>query len=332
MRIRASSLLSQIFLFFFEASLVLFSATIATAYSVTLSCDPNEEPYLEGYKLYYSEESPCPPYFSVGKYPERILADPLHPMFEIIDLDKDLTYYFVLTAYDKFGNESDYSNIVSVLNGKGETIICSSMRLINPNGGEIIPSGSLYTIDWDAPVQAEKVKLQYSLNNGKDWKTIQKGIVEKTYNWQVPLFKKNKNRCLVRITAYSASNRKIGVDKSDAQFKVEKSDAQNKMEVVTITSPNGGEILNTGNVVSIDWNTHQNIKTVARVELKYSLKGGKKWKKIETITGDNPGTYIWILPTFHKAKDRCMVKVLLKDGKGKTLGKDTSDTYFRIEP
>ena len=45
------------------------------------------------------------------------LADPLNPRAVITDLESDVTYYFTVTAYDTEGIESDYSNIVSVLNG-----------------------------------------------------------------------------------------------------------------------------------------------------------------------------------------------------------------------
>jgi hypothetical protein len=198
-----------------------------------------------------------------------------------------------------------------------------SMWLVNPNGGETIPSGSSYTIAWDGPAQAEKFKLQYSLNNGKDWKTIQKGIVGKSYDWQVPKLKKNINRCLVKVTGYNASGGKVGVDKSDAPFNI---------EVVTITAPNGGETLTSGNTYNIKWDTYETKKPVLKILLKYTLNGGKKWLTIGTIKGNNPGTYLWTVPTVLEAKDKCKVMVQLKDKKGKSIGADASDGYFGIEP
>jgi hypothetical protein len=53
-------------------------------------------------------------------------------MVVISGLDRDVNYYFVLTAYNMVGNESNYSNIVSVLNGTGKAIewsIINSVRL-----------------------------------------------------------------------------------------------------------------------------------------------------------------------------------------------------------
>jgi PKD repeat protein len=41
------------------------------------------------------------------------LTDPLNPRCKVTDLEKDVIYFFVVTAYDTEGNESDFSNIIS---------------------------------------------------------------------------------------------------------------------------------------------------------------------------------------------------------------------------
>jgi hypothetical protein len=71
---------------------------------------------------------------------------------------------------------------------------------------------------------------------------------------------------------------------------------------------------------------------VAKVVLKYTFNGGKKWKAIETITGDNPGSYLWTVPAVTKTMSKCKVMVQLKDSKGKSIGSDTSDSYFTVQP
>jgi len=62
--------------------------------------------------------SPSPPYDFIDTYPEVDLADPLNPTAVIVDLESDVTYSFVVTSYGTEGIESDFSNAVSVLNGK----------------------------------------------------------------------------------------------------------------------------------------------------------------------------------------------------------------------
>ena len=94
---------------------ISFATSSSAANQIILSWDPNTEPDLEGYVLYGKQGSPDPPFDYVDSYPEVDLADPLNPRAVITDLESDITYYFAVTAYDTEGNESDYSNIVSVL-------------------------------------------------------------------------------------------------------------------------------------------------------------------------------------------------------------------------
>ena len=97
------------------AFFISFQITSAAAEQIILSWDPNTEPDLEGYVLYGKQGSPDPPFDHIDSYPEVDLTDPLNPRAVITDLESDVTYYFAVTAYDTEGNESDYSNIVSVL-------------------------------------------------------------------------------------------------------------------------------------------------------------------------------------------------------------------------
>lgn len=99
-------------------------------------------------------------------------------------------------------------------------------QVLNPNGAEIVPAGELYTVEWEAPIDAVKFKLKYSLDNGYTWKAIAPGFVTGTsYPWQVPLPSKDKRRCRVRVDAYwigyNGSDQKIGKDVSDAPFTID---------------------------------------------------------------------------------------------------------------
>jgi uncharacterized membrane protein len=60
------------------------------------------------------------------------LADPLNPGCKLTDFEKDVTYFFVVTAYDTEGNESDFSNIIS---SKGEIAYCPSSISSEGGGG-----------------------------------------------------------------------------------------------------------------------------------------------------------------------------------------------------
>ncbi len=72
--------------------------------SVTLAWDPNNEPEVTGYRLYYGTES--------GTYTSVIDVGNLVDR-ELSDLAYGTTYYFAVTAYSADGLESPLSNEVS---------------------------------------------------------------------------------------------------------------------------------------------------------------------------------------------------------------------------
>ncbi|HQU32442.1 MAG: hypothetical protein HRU72_00065 [Planctomycetia bacterium] len=96
-----------------------------------------------------------------------------------------------------------------------------SLSVDTPNGGEIIPAGSTYTIQWTASKDMVKFTLKYSLNKGKTWKNIAKDVTGASYEWQTPGTKKSKNQCLVRVMGYDNSGKKKAKDVSDAPFTIE---------------------------------------------------------------------------------------------------------------
>jgi hypothetical protein len=196
------------------------------------------------------------------------------------------------------------------------------VQVIFPNGGEVIPSGSTYVIQWNAPVEAVSFKLRYSLNNGTTWKLIASRVEGSSYNWNVPTPMYNKTECLVKITGYNISGIPIGEDISDLTFTI---------EVVRLTSPNGGGTFVSGTVRTIKWLTNGTIRPVAKIKLYYTCNGGSTWKLI-TINEGNPGSYTWTVPSVISRKNRCKIKVLLKDANGKIIGWDQSNKYFTIQP
>jgi hypothetical protein len=228
------------------------------------------------------------------------------------------------------GTYNDTVSFTNTTTGSGDTtrevtltVYGPGITLIGPNGGEVIPSGSTYTIEWVAPLEMESFKLKYSMDNGTTWKPIDSGITEKSYDWPVPTPRKNKKKCLVKVIGYDDSDTKVGADRSDSTFTI---------EVVKLTYPNGGELLTSGDMPTITWTTNGTKKPVAKVELKYTKNGGRTWEKMTTIKGNNPGTHSWTVPDVPKTKGKCLVKVVLKDKKGNTVGRDASDGYFTIQP
>lgn len=199
----------------------------------------------------------------------------------------------------------------------------TSVNLVIPNGSEVIPSGSSYEVQWKAPSNAVNFSLLYSLDNGRTWKLIENRIKDKTFNWTVPIPQRNKRKCLLKVIGYDAFNVKLGSDISDAPFTI---------EVVKLTSPDGGEPLTSKIAHTITWTTNATKGDVARVKLYYTKNKGITWNWITTIKDSNPGSYDWEVPPILKIKVMCKIRIELLDAFGNLLGKDVSDSYFTIHP
>ena len=80
---------------------ILAIAGIAQAATVQVTWNPNTEPDLAGYKIYYGTAS--------GVYGDPIDVGNVTGHVMEITPQHGATYYFALTAYDTSGNESGYS-------------------------------------------------------------------------------------------------------------------------------------------------------------------------------------------------------------------------------
>ena len=75
------------------------------------------------------------------------------------------------------------------------------------------------------------------------------------------------------------------------------------------------------------------VETVALFYTKNATAVPVVWNKIDSFeVSDYPGTYPWEVPALPSTKAKCKVKVVLKDGGGKTVGVDISDNVFTIQP
>ncbi len=202
--------------------------------------------------------------------------------------------------------------------------IGQKVSVLSPQGGEVFEAGSPipFDITWSAPPKAVFFTLELSVDNGQTWRILAQNVTGTSYPWAVPIPIGNKRACLIRVTGYDAGKVKVNADRSDP-FAI---------EVLKLVQPDGGELFSTGDPVNITWTTHNTKRLVASVKLLYTLNGGQNWLQIPaTILGD-PGSFAWTAPAVAKEKKKVKVKVVLKDEKGKTVGKDASDAYFTIQP
>jgi|GEM_PF-1452173 len=60
------------------------------------------------------------------------------------------------------------------------------MRLIKPNGGEKMFSGSMFQWTWEGISGTQAAELVYSTNSGSSWSLISDNVYNFSYNWRVP--------------------------------------------------------------------------------------------------------------------------------------------------
>jgi photosystem II stability/assembly factor-like uncharacterized protein len=92
----------------------------------------------------------------------------------------------------------------------------SLLVLDSPNGGESLQAGSIKQITWHGDV-VSSVNLEYSLNNGIEWKTISQNVPANLpyYNWTVPYSLSDEVRIRISSTNTSSIN-----DNSDNLFSI----------------------------------------------------------------------------------------------------------------
>ncbi len=91
-----------------------------------------------------------------------------------------------------------------------------ALTLLEPDGGQKIAADSSFTIVWSYKGTVNFVKLDYSLNSGKDWLSITEGADNTgSFNWTVP--DTSSDSCLVRVSDVSDST---VFDISDSLFSI----------------------------------------------------------------------------------------------------------------
>jgi len=102
-------------------------------------------------------------------------------------------------VFTEFDVESDICPTKYFVGGgfPGKKTKFFTLKLIQPNGGEIFTVGSDTVITWEGVSPDDQVDLEYSINNGLDWLPIKNNVNGLSYNWRIPNTPSNK--CLARV-------------------------------------------------------------------------------------------------------------------------------------
>jgi hypothetical protein len=93
---------------------------------------------------------------------------------------------------------------------------------------------------------------------------------------------------------------------------------------LTVLSPNGAEIITTGTVFPVTWQT---TGTVADVTIEFSIDNGQTWSAVYPRNVGNAGSYDWLAPMVNS--QQCLVRVV---NTANLAVFDTSNAVFTIYP
>jgi len=158
-------------------------------------------------------------------------------------------------------------------------ILAQQITITSPNGGESWPAGTSRSITWSDNI-SEQVSIDL-YKAGSYYYTITASTPSDAHHlWDIPDTLQGGSDYKIKIT--SVINSSI-FDFSDGNFTI-------VGNVITVTSPNGGENWQAGSAQSITWS--DNINEQVSIDL---YKGGSYYY---TITGATPsdGHHLWDIP------------------------------------
>jgi hypothetical protein len=209
---------------------------------------------------------------------------------------------------DTIGGPSDISDALFEISPTPYITVTS------PNGGEIWHADSSYDITWTTNLTTERVKIEYSTDNGSNWSEViaSKPADTLAYAWTIP--NTPSDSCLVSITDTTG----FPSDTSDAIFTIL------PIPYVTVTSPNGGENWNVGRTYDITWTSEG---TSDFLFIDYSIDNGVNWLEVTSYVHPDSGFHSWITP--NTPSTNCLVRI----GDSASIDQspaDTSDAVFEI--
>jgi hypothetical protein len=195
----------------------------------------------------------------------------------------DGTYSWIVPAVTQ---ASDYTVVItSVSNGSitdvsdaNFTLQTSAITVSSPNGGENWQSGIDHTITWTDNI-SEDVKIELYKGGVLNFTIAASTPSTGSYTWALPSGITAGSDYTVVIT--SVSNGSI-TDASDANFSIFDSE-------ITLTFPNGGEVLEPGDTYQITWDP-----TVFTENVKIELyKAGVPIDTVLFPSANNDGSHNW---------------------------------------
>jgi len=209
----------------------------------------------------------------------------------------------------------EYNNLSLIDQSNVNFTIAPPFIVLNqPNGGEVMTGCGIYSITWTKGGTSSYYFLDYSLNNGTTWNTINSNYystgTNNSYSWN-PVVNQSSTTCMVRVR--DANNLSTS-DVSQAVFTITPNTN------IIVTAPNGGETLEIGDTYQITW---VSAGTSTQFRVYYSINNGASWTTLTSSTYSN--YYNWTIP--NAPSTQCLVRV---EDYNNTCINDVSNAVFTI--
>ena len=193
---------------------------------------------------------------------------------------------------------------------RNDIYIDDVVTLASPNGNEHLRAGDTEMITFSKSAMVDKVKLEYSTDNGTTWDVITESTSNTNYQWAVP--NTPSAQCRVRVSNVINNNTN---DVSANVFTIFTAN-------LAVTAPNGGENCTANDTTNITWTS----SGVENIKIDYTLNNGTDWATITEFLNAQVGSFQWNVPNVQSAN--CKVRV--KEINHTPALEDASNNVFTI--
>ena len=196
------------------------------------------------------------------------------------------------------------SNKVSKISKKFKIVNeTNKIRIIYPNGGELIESESWFNIKWKSDgLKSELFKILFSINSGRTWERLESRLLNvNEYLWKIPNIESED--CKIKIMA--VENQNI-YDISEQVFSI------SKISKLKLSNPLNKQEYYSGENMQIKWNVI-NVRG-KKVNVYYSIDENTDWKNIGRAIPNN-GYFNWKMPFLSETSEFAKVKVEMSNNR-----------------
>ncbi len=253
-------------LYFFAVSIIFFiSPQILFSAQIKLAWDPNTEPDLAGYKIYWGKSS--------RSYENSVDVGNV-TQYTLTGLTAGETYFIAATAYNLSNNESDFSNEVSGVAVEPETVVVIPPTITPPETNVTDTGGNTQQSDSSAIVVISETNV-----DGSPIGNI------KSYDITSP---SDQNTSSGTTDSNTSTNESVNsTNSSDSSNPSNPSDSNNPEVVDSTNTPaldSNGEIKDSS---TSEWSSEPDGKQVDKGGVGEKLKKRQNPRKIFTYLGDS---------------------------------------------